>query len=58
MTGKKIATEINVLWGELGPQIIELARQERDNHWIQDMLDGLPEKLPEAECSLSGPGGL
>ncbi len=42
----------------MGPQIIELARQEMDNHWIQDMLDGLPEELPEGECSFSGPGGL
>ncbi len=29
--GKKVAAEINEIWGELGPQIIELARQKVDN---------------------------
>ncbi len=48
--GKNIAAEINETWGELGPQIIELARQEVDNHLIQDILEGLPEELPDGEC--------
>ena len=48
--GKNIATEIREMWGQLGPQIIELAKQEVDNHWIQDTLEDLPEELPEGEC--------
>ena len=45
-----MATEIRDIWEELGPQIIELARKEVDNHRIQDFLEDLPEELPEGEC--------
>ena len=45
--GKNIAMEIREIWGQLGPQIIELARQEVDNHWIQE---DFPEELSEGEC--------
>ena len=47
--GKSIATEVKETWGELGPKIIELARQEVDNHWIYDILQDLPQQLPEGE---------
>ena len=47
---EKMAMEIREMWGELGPQIIELAGQEVDNHWIQDTLEDLAEELPEGEC--------
>lgn len=45
--GKPIATEINEIWGEMAAQIIQLAKQEVDNHWIQDILADQPEELSE-----------
>lgn len=46
---KSVATNIKEIWGELGLQIIELAKQEVDNHWIQGILEDLPEELPEGK---------
>jgi len=34
----------------VGTTNIELARQEVDNHWIQDTLKDLAEESPEGEC--------
>ena len=48
--GKPIATEINEIWGEMAAQIIQLAKQEVDNHWIQDILADQPEELSEGAC--------
>ena len=45
--GKMIDVEINEKWGELGPLVIQLARKEVDNQWVQDLLVDLPEDLPE-----------
>ena len=45
--GKDIAVDINEKWRELGPQVIQLAKKEVDNYRIQDLLDDLPEALPE-----------
>ena len=36
--GKMIDVEINEKWGELGPLVIQLARKEVDNHWVQEFL--------------------
>ena len=45
---KSVSKEIREIWEDLCPSIIALAKQE-DNHFIQDLLNDLPEKLPDGE---------
>ena len=50
--GRAVGVEIQQKWTELGPQIIKMARQEVDNHWIQDLLADIPDDLPEGGCTV------
>ena len=47
--GKSIAKEILETWSDFVPRIMEVSRQEVDNHYIQDILEDLPAELPEGQ---------
>ena len=51
--GRQIDVEIWTKWRDLRPQVLQLARQEIDNHRIHDLLANIQDELPEGivqEC--------
>ena len=44
-----VSKEIKQIWEDLCPRIIALEKQEVGNHFIQDILNDLPDDLPDGE---------